>query len=185
LLIKKTTSFEYYKNHRYFVPEKHSLFMKKILSLFILQSSLFTFCWAQQTFPVNGTHDLRHCYYAFTHARIFEDYATIVDDGTLLIKDGQIIDIGTDVSIPNEAVVYDCHGKIIYPSFIDLFTDYGMPALKPPARSGNPQMTSATPGAFGWNQAVKSQVDAEQLFHCSPTDASSYRAIGFGTTLSS
>ncbi len=60
-----------------------------------------------------------------------------------------------------------------------------MQPLKPYPRTGNPQMTSAMPGAFGWNQAIKSMVDAEQLFHCNPAEASSYRAIGFGTGLSS
>ncbi len=142
-------------------------------------------CEAQQTFPVNGTHDSRHNYYAFTHARIFEDYTSIIDDATLLIKDGQVIDIGVSVALPNDAIIYDCHGKTIYPSFIDLYTGYGIQPVKPLPRSGNPQMMSAIPGAFGWNQAVKSQVDADQFFHCNPTDAASYRAIGFGTTLTS
>ena len=159
--------------------------MKKILSLLTFSSSLLTICEAQQTLPVNGTHDIRHSCYAFTHANIFEDYNTALTDATLLVKDGQVIDIGVGVAIPSDAVIYDCHGKTIYPSFIDLFSSYGMQPLKPQPRTGAPQMKSATAGAFGWNQAVKSQTDAEQLFHCSPADAPSYRAIGFGAALSS
>ncbi len=159
--------------------------MKKILSLLTFSSSLLTICEAQQTLPVNGTHDIRHSCYAFTHANIFEDYNTALTNATLLVKDGQVIDIGVGVAIPSDAVIYDCHGKTIYPSFIDLFSSYGMQPLKPQPRTGAPQMKSATAGAFGWNQAVKSQTDAEQLFHCSPADAPSYRAIGFGAALSS
>src|ERR1700722_13215244 len=119
--------------------------MKKLLSTLSLSFSLTAYLVAQQTMPLNGTHDVRHNYYAFTHAHIYQDYATVLDDATLLIKDGNIVDIGTAVTIPQGTVVYDCKGKTIYPSFIDLYTNYGMPAPLPQIRRGGTQLGSATP----------------------------------------
>ena len=162
--------------------------MKKILYPICL-FALFAFAAkAQQTFPVNGTHDIRHNYYAFTHARIYQDYAHVIDDATLLVHDGVIVDAGTGITLPEGTVTYDCKGKTIYPSFIDLYTSYGMPVIPPdkrPARGRYPQMNTATPGAFSSNQAIRSQVNAEDAFHASPADAAQYRNLGFGVALTS
>ncbi|MEZ4910861.1 MAG: amidohydrolase family protein [Saprospiraceae bacterium] len=39
--------------------------------------------------------------------------------GTIIIKDGSIAELGSNVSIPSGAVEIDCTGKHIYPGFID------------------------------------------------------------------
>ncbi|HWY99163.1 MAG TPA: amidohydrolase family protein, partial [Bacteroidia bacterium] len=162
--------------------------MKKLLSLLSTSFLLTTCLVAQQTMPLNGTHDVRHSYYAFTHAHIYQDYATVLDDATLLIKDGNIIDIGTNVTLPKGTVVYDCKGKTIYPSFIDLYTSYGMPAIpadKRPHKGFFPQMTSTTPGAYDANQAIRPEENAEQSFNTNSADAAQYRNLGFGVALTS
>src|SRR6185295_3029982 len=82
---------------------------------------------AQVTFPVNGPTDPKHITYAFTNAKVFTDYKTTIDNATLIIRDGYIVEVGAGASVPKDAVVYDLKGKYIYPSFIDMFTDYGMP----------------------------------------------------------
>lgn len=159
--------------------------MKKFIVLIGLSLAVVNIVGAQQTFYVNGTHDDRHSYYAFTHAHIYQDYATVLVDATLLVHDGKVVDIGTNVSLPEGTVVYDCKGKTIYPSFIDLYTNYGMPALKPIVPRPPTQIKSMTPGAFDANQAVKPQVDAQDLFHANPKEATQYRDLGFGVTLTS
>ncbi len=82
---------------------------------------------SQETFPVNGVTDKRLGVYAFTNARIIKDAQNIISNGTLVIKEGKIIAVGTQVIIPAEAAVIDCKGKYIYPSFIDIYSDYGIP----------------------------------------------------------
>ena len=98
-----------------------------------LRTSLLTICFlfpvysfAQKTFPVNGVNDERHLTYAFRNAKIFIDYKTVMDSATLLIKDGKVLDAGKNLKIPDDAVVYDLRGKTIYPSFIDIVSDYGI-----------------------------------------------------------
>ncbi|HVU57113.1 MAG TPA: hypothetical protein VHD83_18760, partial [Puia sp.] len=82
---------------------------------------------AQSTFPVNGVVDPREKCYAFTNATLVKDGQTTITGATLLIRDGLIVSAGTGVAIPKDAVVIDCSGKYIYPSFIDIFSDYGIP----------------------------------------------------------
>ncbi|MGZ3839808.1 MAG: amidohydrolase family protein [Flavisolibacter sp.] len=141
---------------------------------------------AQTTFPVNGVADEREGYYAFTNATIVKDGSATLSNATMIIKKGRILAIGTDLKAPEEAVVIDCRGKYIYPSFIDIYSDYGMPAQTPRQGSnfwGSTQFNSATKGAYGWNQAIRSEVDAYRLFAADEAKAKGLRDLGFGTVL--
>src|SRR6478672_5702764 len=83
---------------------------------------------AQTSFPVNGVADERSGYYVFTNATIVKDAATSISSATMVIRDGKIVAVGKDIKIPQDAVAIDCKGRYIYPSFIDIYSDYGMPA---------------------------------------------------------
>ena len=141
---------------------------------------------SQETFPVNGVADKRTGVYAFTNATIVKDAQATGSAGTLLIKEGKITAIGSNISIPREAIVIDCKGKYIYPSFIDIYSDYG---IEVPQRSGGfsfgqpAQLTSNTKGAFGWNQAIRSEVNGVDLFSVDEGKAKDLRASGFGVVL--
>jgi imidazolonepropionase-like amidohydrolase len=162
-----------------------------LLLLLLVCHSLFS--KAQSTFPVNGVADPREHCYAFTHATIIKDGATTLSDATLVIRDGFIVGAGTGLAIPKDAVVIDCSGKYIYPSFIDLYSDYGMPVPERGAgRGANPfdffrlpaQIESNTKGAYNWNQAVHPETDASRLFTSDESRAKPLRDVGFGTVLS-
>ena len=159
--------------------------MKKLLflltfSIFHLSSSIF----AQTTFPVNGVFNHNHNYYAFTNAKIWVDYQTIIPNGTLLIKDGMIVQCAEKVDLPKGTVVMDMKGKSIYPSFIDPYSTYGMPDIKPQGRGGfGPQMESSNKGAYNWNQAVKPETDAVKLFNTNNTSADEMRKLGYGSAM--
>ena len=141
---------------------------------------------AQTGFPVNGVADPRHGTYAFTNATIVKDPQTTVSNATLVVKNGKIIAIGTGVTIPKEAQVWDCKGKFIYPSFIDAYTDYGTPPPAPAGRfsfGGPAQLATTQKGPYGWNQAIKSDVDAAKVFSVDDNKAKGLREMGFGTVL--
>lgn len=139
---------------------------------------------SQQTFPVNGIIDERHTTYAFVNAKLFTDYKTFLDRATLLVKDGRILDAGKNVSVPRDAVVYDLHDKYIYPSFIELISDYGLTIEKKSAEKRGPQISSNTKGAYGWNQAVHPETEAVSLFADDEKKAEEWRNAGFGALLS-
>ncbi|WP_139923761.1 amidohydrolase family protein [Hymenobacter sp. DG01] len=143
---------------------------------------------AQQpaTFPRNGVYDQRPGLYAFTHATIFLDYKTRLDDATLLIRDGKVEAVGSKVKIPAGAVVQDLKGRFIYPGFVDLYASYGVPEVKAPERQGRrsgPQMESTKAGAYDWNQAIHPEVNAAELFRVNAEQAEAYRRQGFGAVL--
>ncbi len=143
---------------------------------------------AQESFPVNGVADKREGCYAFTNATIVKDAETTISKATLLIRDGKIIAIGTTgISIPKDAVVIDCKNKYIYPSFIDIYSDYGITQPQRPAGGFNfnapVQINSNSKAAFGWNQAVHPEVDAVKQFSIDAGKAKGLRELGFGSVL--
>ena len=154
--------------------------MKKLLFGLIV-----FFCYrsmAQETFPVNGTYNKNNTVYVFTNASIYLDYQTKIDKATLIVKNGLIEKVGMGIVVPKGAVVVDLAGKYIYPSFIDVYSNYGIADAKP-SSAPQPQIESNTKGAFCWNQAVKPETDASKLFVADPQSATEMRKLGFGTAL--
>ncbi len=152
---------------------------------------LYEGIYGQATFPGNGVADPRHGHYAFTNATIVKEGATTLNNATLVIKDGKIISVGTGLKVPAGAVEVDCKGKYIYPSFIDVYADYGIPSRQAPTPTAGgggffaqAQIATATKGAYGWNQAIKSETDAFKMFAVDDAKAKTLRESGFGTVLS-
>jgi imidazolonepropionase-like amidohydrolase len=158
---------------------------KQLLMGLLLVFHFYSF--SQATFPVNGLAEPKNGYYAFTNATIVKDGATTLTNATLVIKDGKIVSVGANLAAPKDAVVVDCSGKYIYPSFIDIYADYGITA---PVRAQGgfnfnapAQLTSNQKGAYGWNQAIRSDVEASKIFNTDEAKAKTLRDVGFGTVL--
>ncbi|MGB3075353.1 MAG: amidohydrolase family protein [Chitinophagales bacterium] len=159
--------------------------MKRII-IFLLLLIFSQHSFSQQTFPRNGVKDEREKLYALTHANIFTDYQTLIADATLIIRDGRIESVGQNISIPKGAIVMDLQGKFIYPSFIDIYSDYGMPAVAKNQQQGprSPQFLSNKNGAYNWNQAVHPEIHCNELFEVKTDQAKELRELGFGTVSS-
>jgi imidazolonepropionase-like amidohydrolase len=141
---------------------------------------------AQETFPYNGVRPKEVTTQAFTNATLWLDADTRIDNATLVVEKGRVKAAGASVAVPKDAVVTDLQGKWIYPSFIDLFSDYGMPKAPAADRPWSPrvQMESDRKGAFGWNQAIRSDVSAAALYEPQSEAAKELRGIGIGVVLS-
>ncbi|MCB9360829.1 MAG: amidohydrolase family protein [Flavobacteriales bacterium] len=158
--------------------------MKKIFITLFAVCSLFVN--AQETFITNGSKNNIHNFYAFKNATIFKDYQTKIEKGVLLIKDGKVIAVGEEakVKIPKNTVVYDLNGKFIYPSLIDLYADYGVPAAeKSKTPNFGPQYESNRKGAYNWNEAIHPEVESGLLFAVDNKKAEELRNLGFGVVL--
>ncbi len=142
---------------------------------------------AQTTFPVNGIANPGEGAYAFTNATIVKDASGQISNATLLIRNKKIVAVGNNITIPKDAVIIDCKGKFIYPSFIDLYSGYGITTPQRSAsgfnRFAGAQLNSNTKGAVGWNQAIKPETDASALFDADDKAAKPLREAGFGTVL--
>ncbi|WP_300597240.1 amidohydrolase family protein [Niabella sp.] len=158
--------------------------MKKLLLLPVSWLLTLT-ATAQTTFPVNGVADPRSGSYAFINATIVKDPATTLQNATLLVKEGKVVSVGSN-ALPADAVVIDCKGKYIYPSLIDMYSDYGVSQRTADLvfdYTVPQQFNSATKGAYNWNQAIKTEVNAADLFSTDDATAQPLRELGFGTVL--
>jgi imidazolonepropionase-like amidohydrolase len=151
--------------------------MQKIVFFFVLMiGSLLAS--SQSTFPSNGAPNITHTLYAFTNCTLHVDADVTVMNASLLVQDGKVIRFGEKLEVPKEAISLDLKGKHIYPAFIDLYSDYGMPEVKKTNYTDAPKK-----GAYGWNQAIKSEVEAQKVFSHNQAKADELRKQGFATVL--
>ena len=158
--------------------------MKKLFQAIFILSILCKGIYAQETFPVNGVAENFKTVYAFTNANIIISHDKKIKNGTLLIKDNLIIGVDSNLEIPKNAVVYDLKGDYIYPSFIDLYSNYGLEKPKKTSSGYTPQYESNKKGAYSWNQAIHPEVDASYQFYHNKGDREKYLEMGFGSVLS-
>ncbi|MCF8245967.1 MAG: amidohydrolase family protein [Saprospiraceae bacterium] len=165
--------------------------MKKLIFVALFFTYLIphtSYLNAQETFPRNGVADNREGLYAFTNATIYKSWNEKLENATLIIRKGKVAAIGNGIAVPKDAVVIDAAGKTIYPAFIDIYTDYGMPEKKDGGPGGGggrgQQMLSDKGGAYAWNEALKPEYQAFENFKTNEKAAGELRKLGFGAVLS-
>jgi len=154
---------------------------KKYLILMMLLCSFSMI--AQEHFPKNdGVKSENTNYTVFTNAKIYVTPTQIIENGTLLIKDGKVVASGASVTIPANSVIIDISGKSIYPSFIDMYSGFG---IKKPKREGGSgfgraAQYHASREGFYWNDHIMPERNAIDVFKFDKKSASELRKAGFG-----
>ena len=64
--------------------------------------------------------------YAVTGGKIFTLAGDPIDNGTIVIRDGKISDVGANVTVPAGAQVIDAKGLQVYPGLFDAVTQIGL-----------------------------------------------------------
>ncbi|MEM7229316.1 MAG: amidohydrolase family protein [Planctomycetota bacterium] len=82
-------------------------------------ASLITLSAAGQSGPVNGMRpaDLRH--HAITNATVMTEPGRTIENATIVMKDGVITAVGSDMTPPPGARVWDGEGMMVYAGLID------------------------------------------------------------------
>ena len=156
--------------------------MKRIALVGLLFVANIGFC--QTTFPVNGVYEKDSPIYAFTGATIYQDHNNIIRNGVMLVQNGLIQDIGQNIVVPNAAVQVDLNGLYVYPSFIDVYTEYGQPVTKPKKMLHGPKIESGKHGAFSWNEAIHPETSGAVSFRYNKKQSEELTKLGFGAVLS-
>jgi imidazolonepropionase-like amidohydrolase len=114
--------------------------------------------WAAvpSTTPAAGLREGSHAAHAFTDVRIVVSPGKVIDQGTLVVRDGVIVAVGADVQPPGDARVWKLSGKTIYPAFIDACSELSAEA----SRLG----PSEKHGAAYWNMHVVPQIGADARY---------------------
>ncbi len=141
----------------------------------------------QTTFPKPGISSKNTVYHLIKDAVVH----TAPGQGEpmdVLIYKGKIIDAGVGLSHPDNTVVHAYPGMHVFPSFVEIDSDYGMGAG--PSKDGNTGRGSRGPNpersrdvAVYWNEAYHPEVDAIEGFTPDTARGAKLRAMGVGTVL--
>jgi imidazolonepropionase-like amidohydrolase len=156
-----------------------------------------TFAAAQiTTTPKQGLRENDPRTHALTNARVVSAPGKTIEKGTVLIRDGLIVDVGPAVKIPPEARVWDLAGKTIYPGFIDSYSRVGLPETlqpeplrRPEADPDNPDAKPKEPpreqikGTHSWNPKVTPERSAAEFVSSDKKGAEKLRSLGFSSAL--
>ncbi len=136
---------------------------------------------AQDYFPENdGVKSKNNNYTAFTNAKIFVTPTQIIEKGTLLIQNGKVKQVGASVTLPKNTVVIDVTGQSIYPSFIDIYSKFGVEQAKRAPGRGRASQYDASRDGFYWNDHVMPENNAISKFKYDDKKAKTLRDAGFG-----
>ena len=113
---------------------------------------------------------------AFINARIHTVSGDVVEQGTLVVRNGKIEAVGADVTVPAGAKVIDASGKTIMPGLVSAWSRAGMSAPSArgdtPTRSGRRFRRQSRPSSGGGratNKAATRVVDGlyvrQPIFH--------------------
>ena len=153
--------------------------MKKLF--FILFFLSLTVLQAQDYFPTDkGVKTTENSTFAFTNATIYVTPTKVFKKGTLLIKDGKVVSVGKSVKIPKGAKITDLKGKTIYPSFIDIYSDFGL--AKPKRTRSNSRTTQYASNREGyyWNDHIRPETNPIENFKFDAKKAKGLLDAGFG-----
>jgi len=135
---------------------------------------------AQQTDPTEGLRQNTPRVHALTDARIVVEAGRVLEQGTLVIRNGIIEAVGADVRVPADARVWRMAGRTLYPGLIDMYSDVGLPDLSESETAAQAQ------GATSWNPYLRSFVDVADVFEIEAADerGEQLRAQGITAVLS-
>lgn len=148
--------------------------------LFILCCLLSFGLYAQDYFPENKAVKTKTSNYTAIESAIIHVSPTkTIENATLLFKDGKIVEVGTSVKLPDNTVKVDAKGKHIYPSFVEVYSDFGIKNIASAPRSSQPQYDPNRKGYY-WNDHVRPEQSAKSHFEFDEKKAETMRKAGFG-----
>src|SRR6476469_2770135 len=169
-----------------------SLWRLWLAASFFLASSAFA---QVTTVPSQGIRENDPRVHALTNARIVTAPGKTIEKGTVLIRDGLIVEVGADVKVPAEARVWDLAGKTIYPGFIDAYSRLDLPETlnpEPPRTDTDPDDPTAKPkevpresakGTRSWNPRVTPERRAADYLNVDKKATKALRDLGFTSAL--
>ena len=152
----------------------------KQFKLGIFLCFIISVSFSQEYHPkTNGVKTPKTSIIAFTNATIYVSSTEIIKKGTLLIENNKIISIGSTVNIPVNTETIDLSGKTIYPSFIDIYSSFGIEKLKSERRHNSPQYDANREGYY-WNDHIRPETNSFNSFKYDKKEAKELLKAGFG-----
>ena len=135
----------------------------------------------QEYFPTNtGVKTEKDTYKAITNVTIHSNSNEITESNSILIHKGKIVAIGKNIPIPKNARIYNMQSLHIYPSFIELHSDFGIKKPKRIQSSGRSAEYSPKRKGYYWNDHILSDYNSIKDYNYNKDLATKMRKIGFG-----
>ena len=155
--------------------------MMKIRLTFLAFLGCAVLSYAQEYFPKNdGVKAENDNYTALSNAKIYVTPTEVINRGTLLFRKGKVVAVGKTVNLPENTVVIDASSKTIYPSFIDIFSGFGVALPEKVNSDGRSAEFESAREGFYWNEHIMPENDAVTKFKYDDTLAKTLRDEGFG-----
>lgn len=135
--------------------------MKKSILLALIASGLFC-----QTAPLTDILHVTPRIYVLKNAHVHTEPGKSIQGGSIVLRDGIIRDVGTQVDIPADATVIDMGGAHIYAGFIDGWIEVQTGDVKKTSRSH-------------WNDLVHPQWVASDYYTYDAAAVKDLRSQGF------
>ena len=119
---------------------------------------------AQDYSPENGVHDPKNTTYVLTGCKIVVSPDKILPVGMMIVKNGVIQKVGLVEIPPRDAVKINLKGYTIYPSFIEMYSNVGMPKKTVNSKGKRPQISTLKEGPYYWNEAIHPEVNGYDLY---------------------
>ena len=123
--------------------------------------------------PVAGMRDNSTGFHALVGARVVTTPGRIMESATIVIRDGIIQEVTSDLNPPAGARVWDLEGYTIYPGFIDAHADLGMDEVP----------VGGDIGPTHWNPQVRAWFSTTENLQDDVDRRAALRSQGFGTAL--
>ncbi|MCP4521268.1 MAG: amidohydrolase family protein [Cytophagales bacterium] len=120
---------------------------------------------------------------AFVNATIHQDTSQVLENATFLIRGDEIVAIGKEVKIPENTQIIDIKGRHIYPSFIDIYTSFGITLPEKQHHQGL-QYDVSHQKALATNDALHPERNAYDFFSYDHKQAKELQQQGFGLVVS-
>ncbi len=143
------------------------------LSLGVLLTSGLGAQQANRTEPVQGLRDNGTGFHALVGARVVTAPGQVLDNATVVIRDGLIQQVGRNMQAPAGARVWDLAGHTVYPGFIDAHADLGMDDVP----------EGGDVGPTHWNPQVRAWFSTTTNLQDAADRRAALRSQGFGTVL--
>src|SRR5210317_55364 len=152
--------------------------MKKLLLGLLLPLNVL---FGQEYFPNNeGVKTKELNYQAFENATIHLSSNQVIEKGTLLELNGRIVAVGQNIILPENTRVYDKTGLHIYPSFIDLNSNFGVATPRRASSSGRSAQYEPSRKGYYWNDHILSDYNSIDDYQYDANKAKTLREAGFG-----
>ncbi|MCY2983655.1 MAG: amidohydrolase family protein [Planctomycetota bacterium] len=129
---------------------------------------------AQQTAgtkPEVGVLEHKSDVVAIQNATVVPEPGKSLEKATILVRDGKIVEVGTNVTVPADAEIIDMAGKTIYAGFVDA----GIELEVPPSDAGK--------GTPHWNSEITPERSMAQVITANEATMSKLRKAGITAAL--